>query len=256
MQAATRAEFDGAVAAVIGGSGTIGRAVCRRLAAAGSRVAVGYFTSIDSALEIRNELDPQEKGLAEAIQVDVRDEDSVDRFFSTAGSRLGPLSVVIHCAGGLCQRSPVETMPLTLWTRVIELNLTGAFISAKAAARHLAGRNGAITILASSAMATGGSGGSVHYAAAKAGLTGLIRGLAREVAPHIRVNGVAPAAVPGGFHDQVPPATPIDSWPLAIPLGRNADPDDIASVAVFLSSVEAAYVTGQTWHVNGGLIFN
>jgi 3-oxoacyl-[acyl-carrier protein] reductase len=172
---------------------------------------------------------------------------------ATVATGLGPLDVLVNNAG-IFPRSPFLDLREDEWTRVLDVNLKGSFLCAQAAARAMVSgaRPGAIVNLASVAMR--GTPLGVHYAASKAGVVGLTRAMALALAPHaIRVNAIAP-----GLTDTAQPRyghTEAELRVLArdIPLeGRMARPEEIASVAVFLASEEARWITGQVIHVNGG----
>lgn len=169
---------------------------------------------------------------------------------------LGIIDALINNAG-IFPRVPFLDMSESDWDRVLGVNLKGSCFCAQAVARRMiaAGRPGSIINLASGA-AFRGSPRGVHYCASKGGIVAMTRQMALELAPHrIRVNAIAP-----GLTDTAQPRygmneTEIAAAARAVPLGRIAAPEDIAQTAVFLASDNAAQVTGQTWHVNGGSYF-
>ena len=237
-----------------GGSGGIGQAICTELGLAGAAVAVGYFRNASGAEELAASLAAVTRALP--VQVDVTDEASVDHALGQTCGNLGRVNILINNAGGMSQRHAVSGMDLSLWDETLALNLTSVFLCTKAALPQLLQAGDAsIVNIASSAIANGGSGGSVHYAAAKSGLIGWTRGLALELASAgVRVNAVAPAAIPTEFHQRVPPVKPIDRWTEDIPLGRTGLPTDVAEAVRFLVSPESGFITGQVLHVNGGVV--
>jgi 3-oxoacyl-[acyl-carrier protein] reductase len=243
------------VAFVTGGSGGIGRAICATLAEAGLRVGVGYFEHRDRAHDLASAL--VARGFsAEPFPVDVTSEASVTATVAECADRLGGLTVLVNNAGGMSMRHALENMPMSLWEGTLALNLTGSFLCSRAALPFIrASGGGHVVNIASSSILTGGSGHSIHYAAAKAGLIGLTRGLAREWAPlGIRVNAVAPGAVLTEFHERVPPATDPASWSQVVPLGRTGTPKDVANVVAFLVTDPESFITGQVIHVSGGMV--
>jgi len=167
-------------------------------------------------------------------------------------SELGGLDVLVNNAG-VYPRVPFLEMRESDWDHVVDVNLKGGFFCAQAAARAMvaAGRRGSIINMASQAVR--GAVRGVHYSASKGGVVAMTRATALELAPHgIRVNAIAP-----GLTDTAQPRygnneAELAAMASAVPLGRMAQPDDIAAVAVFLASDDARHITGQTVHVNGG----
>ncbi|HXH84538.1 MAG TPA: SDR family NAD(P)-dependent oxidoreductase, partial [Candidatus Tectomicrobia bacterium] len=189
---------------------------------------------------------------AAVVQGDVSRRDDATALVGRAVEALGPPEVVVNNAG-VFPRVAFLDMRDADWDHVLGVNLTGTFLVAQAAARVLvsAGRPGAIVNISSSAVR--GDPRGVHYSASKAGVIGLTRAMALALAPHrIRVNAIAP-----GLTDTAQPRHGNTEAELAarareIPLGRMATPDEIARVAVFLATDEAAWITGEVVHVNGG----
>jgi 3-oxoacyl-[acyl-carrier protein] reductase len=230
----------GPVALVTGGSRGIGLACARRLAAEGCRVAVTYRTST-----------PPE-GLF-AVSCDVTSAADVDRAFTEVNAHFGePVEIVVSNAGvtrdGLLLRMSEDD-----FTGVIDANLTASYRVAKRAARDmLRARKGRI-VLMSSVVALLGSAGQANYAAAKAGLVGLARSLARELGSRgITVNVVAPGLVATDMTAELGEKR-LGELSAAIPLGRMASPEEIAGVVAFLVSPDAAYISGAVIPVDGGL---
>jgi 3-oxoacyl-[acyl-carrier protein] reductase len=170
-----------------------------------------------------------------------------------AGNQLGGIDILVNNAG-IFPRVDFLDMTEAQWEEVLGVNLKGSFLCTQAVARQLVarGQGGAVINLASGA-AFRSSPRGVHYVSSKAGLVGLTRATALELAPYrIRVNAIAP-----GLTDTAQPRYGMSEEDIQergreVPLGRMATPDDIADMAVFLASEEARYVTGQTLHVNGG----
>lgn len=229
----------GRVVLVTGGSRGIGLACARRFAALGDRVAVTYNSS------------PPPDGVL-GVRCDVTVPADVDAAFATVEADLGPVEVLVANAGitrdGLLLRMSDEQ-----FTGVVDANLTGAYRTCKRAAQGmLRARRGRI-ILMSSVVAMLGSAGQANYAASKAGLIGLARSLARELGSRsITVNVVAPGPVETDMTAALG-AERLAALEAAVPLGRQATPDEIAAVVAFLASDDAAYITGAVIPVDGGL---
>lgn len=246
----------GKTALVTGGATGIGRATVLALAKAGANTLIAYNRSEAAALQLVREVAALGHGRARAAHVDVSDEGLVASLFEDLIRSEGRLDILINSAGAMVRRSELRSLSSTAWDATLAVNLTGTFLCCREAIPHLSKASGAsIVNVTSSSAFTGGSGGSAHYAAAKAGVVALTKALALELATvGIRVNAVAPAAVDTAFHMKVSPATPTRTWPENIPLGRLANPAEIASVIEFLVSDAASFMTGQTIHINGGLI--
>jgi 3-oxoacyl-[acyl-carrier protein] reductase len=184
---------------------------------------------------------------------DVLDPAAPDRAIDSLSRQLGGLDGIV-CAAGITRTSPVLTLSLADWNEIVGVNLTGAFLCARAAARTIsaAGNAGSLVLFASG-LATSGQAGGVAYVAAKAGVLGLSRNLAVELGPlGIRCNAIAPGVVATPMVDQALPVEFQAAWAKRNPLGRIGRPDDIAPAACFLLSDESKWITGQSLHINGG----
>lgn len=241
---------------VTGGGGGIGGATCRRFAAEGARVAV-LDMNLAAAQKVAADINAA-GGQAAAFACDITDRAQVDAAITATEAQLGPVDVLVNNAGWDIFKPFTKTVPEE-WGRLIAINLTGALHMHHAVLPGMAARgHGRIVNIASDA-ARGGSSGEAVYAACKGGLVALSKTLAREHARHqITVNVVCPGptetALLAGFAEGAAnPEKLMDAFRKAIPLGRLGQPDDLAGAIVFLSSGDAAFITGQVISVSGGL---
>ncbi len=234
------------IALVTGGSGGIGAATCRALAATGTTVLVGYAASADAAEETAATCG----GGAEAVHLDVTDEDSVAAAVARTGE-LGELRVLVHAAGITSDDLLLRLAP-GRWDATHDVNLRGAYLACRAALRPmLRGRWGRI-VLVSSVVGLRGNAGQTAYAAAKAGLVGLTYALAKEVGGKgVTVNAVAPGFVETAMTADLS-ETARAAHLAATPLGRAVTPDEVAAAIAFLASEEAGAITGTVLPIDGG----
>ena len=244
-------DLGGKVALVTGASRGIGRATATVLAGCGAAVIVNYRGQAEAAAEVVAQIEAA-GGRATAVQADVSDAGDVDRLVKTTTDTYGSLDILVNNAG-IARDNLLLRMKDDEWDSVIDTNLRGTYLLTKAVLRPMmrARRGRIITI--TSVVGLLGNAGQANYAAAKAGLIGFTKSVAREMASRgITANAVAPGFVEtditAGLSDSVREAALA-----AIPLGRWAQSEEVANVIAFLSSDAAAYITGQTLAVDGGM---
>lgn len=246
-------KLEGKTAIVTGGGRDIGRACALRLAREGANVAINYFSSSASADETVNTITAS-GGKAFALQGDLTKEADVDALVAKTVSDFGGLDVLVNNTGGLLGRKQIADMPLEHWRAVMDLNATSTFLMIKACLPHL--KSGAIVNIASQAGRDGGGGGAVAYAASKGAVMTFTRGLAKELAPHVRVNALCPGMIDTDFHNVFTKPEVRKTVEAATPLKREGTPDDVAHLVAFLASDDAAFITGANVDINGGLFFS
>jgi 3-oxoacyl-(acyl-carrier-protein) reductase len=239
------------VAFVTGGSRGIGRAIAIELARAGHPVGFCYGSNADAAHETQEAVEA-EGAKSVAVQCDVADPSAVDAAFGEVEAAFGRVTILVNNAG-ITRDGLVARMTDEQWRAVIDTNLTGAFNTIRrATAGMMRERYGRIVNVAS-ASGQSGQAGQANYAAAKAGLLGLSRSIARELAPrHVTCNVVAPGPIATAMTADLP-AEWQDQIVNAVPLGRFGTPEECAAVVAFLCSEAAGYVTGALVPVDGGL---
>ncbi|MHB8761816.1 MAG: 3-oxoacyl-[acyl-carrier-protein] reductase [Coriobacteriia bacterium] len=247
----TRLQGRGAL--VTGASRGIGAAIALRLAAEGAVVAVNYAGRADAAAEIVRRIESA-GGHAIALQADVSDAEAATALVADATAHLGSLDVLVNNAG-ITRDGLLVRMSDDDWDAVIDTNLTGAFYTTRAAARvMMRARAGSIVNIASVVGLTGNAG-QANYAAAKAGLIGLTKTVARELASrNVRANAIAPGFITTEMTDTLPEAV-RDGARGVIAMGRFGSTEDIAAAVAFLASDDASYITGQVIAVDGGMTF-
>jgi 3-oxoacyl-[acyl-carrier protein] reductase len=243
--------FAGKVALITGAGRNIGRTIALDLALRGASVVVNGRSDRAAVDDVVGEINAA-GGQAIGVMADVADEAATARMVADAVAAFGGIDVLVSNAG-LRRQTPFLEMGLAEWREIMSVALDGAFILARAAVPHMIPRGGGAIVALSGISTHVGTPNRCHVSASKAGLEGLMRALAIELAPHgITANCVAPGAVDTvrGASAGVLPSGLADR---GIPLGRKASVGDISGALRFLAGPEGRYVTGQTLHVNGGL---
>lgn len=235
--------------AIVTGAGQgMGRAIARHFVQQGATVY-----AIDVNGDALEETVKDLGGKGHAVVCDITNEDAVIALVARVEKEQGKLDILVNNAGIGSVDAFVDT-PLETWQRVMGVNLTGAFLFSREAAKLMTkAGSGSIINFSSTAAQTGE--GPCHYVASKAGMMGLTRSTARELAPSgIRVNSIVPGATDTPMMADIPKEW-MDAMISAIPLGRLARPEEVAHAAAFLGSDEASFITGQNVTVNGGMAF-
>jgi 3-oxoacyl-[acyl-carrier protein] reductase len=239
--------LDGKAALVTGASGGIGAAVARALHAQGAAVVLSG-TRRDALESLASELGKR----AHTCPADLRDASEPDALIEAAEKAAGPLHILVNNAG-MTRDMLALRMRDEDWQAVLDVDLSAPFRLTRAALRGMLRRRAGRIINISSIVGATGNPGQANYAAAKAGLVGMSKALAQEVASRgVTINVVAPGFVVTPMTDSLGPQQ-REKLQAAIPLGRLGQPDDVAAAVVYLASDEAAWVTGATLHVNGGM---
>ncbi|MEJ2539584.1 MAG: 3-oxoacyl-[acyl-carrier-protein] reductase [Gemmatimonadota bacterium] len=242
-------ELDGRVALVSGGSRGIGLAIATELAGAGAHVAI-VARDGEKAAAAAQELPGERHG---GFACDVSDGDAVSETVSQVESELGPVSILINNAG-ITRDNILLRLKDEDWDRVLDVNLKGAFHLIRAVARGMMKRRDGVIVNVSSVVGIMGNAGQVNYAASKAGLLGLTRSVARELASRgVRCNAVAPGYIATDMTSELSEEQ-TGALRSRIPLGRLGEPEDVAPLVRFLAGPGGRYITGQTIAVDGGMV--
>ena len=244
--------FKGKSAIVTGASRGIGREIALLLAKEGARVAVNYSGSKDKADEVV-QLITAAGGEAFAIQADVSDADSVKNMVDQTVETFGSIDILVNNAG-ITKDNLLMRMKEDEWDDVMNINLKGVFLCTKGVTRQMMRQRAGKIVNVASIVGVSGNPGQANYVAAKAGVIGFTKTAAQELASrNINVNAVAPGFITTDMTDAL--SEEVKNQMLAmIPLGKLGNPEDVAKTVMFLLSDDAAYITGQTIHVDGGMV--
>lgn len=241
----------GKIAVVTGGSRGIGRAICLKLAAMGATVIVNYVGNQAAAEETAATI-RQQGGTAEVSRFNVADPAETEAALKKVQDDHGRIDILVNNAG-ITRDGLLMKMKDEQWDEVLNTNLKGAFTCIRAVSRVMMKQRWGRIINISSVIGFAGNAGQVNYAAAKAGMVGLTRSVAKELASrNITVNGVAPGYIVTDMTKDLP-AEITEKIKAEIPLGTLGEVDDVAAAVAYLAGEEARYVTGQFIHVNGGM---
>lgn len=243
--------LEGKIALVTGASRGIGRAIARTLAGYGADVAVNYCGSREKAQEVADEITAIGRR-AMIVQADISSQEECERMFKEVADQLGVPDILVNNAG-ITRDNLAMRMSEEEFDQVLDTNLKGTFFCMKLAAKQMLRKRYGRIISLSSIVGLHGNAGQINYSAAKAGVVGMTKSLAKELASRgITVNAVAP-----GYVETDMTAVLTDAQKAAmmtqIPLGRIGQPQDIAEAVAFLASDKAAYITGQVISVDGGM---
>jgi 3-oxoacyl-[acyl-carrier protein] reductase len=256
--------FEGKVAIVTGAGGALGGAVARALGREGAKVVVGYRSSADAAEEVVTAIG-EAGSEGHAAQLDVLDQGSVDAFVAAAVDRYGSLDVVVNAAGRIDPADAVRfaESDVDAFAKLLDIDLLGTFRVCQAAVPHLKQGDGGAIVNFSGSYGNGVNqenvvnSVAVTYSAAKGGVRALTSAMARDLAPTVRVNAIAPGAIAANWEeDWEIPKEHIDEALAMTPLGRMGKPEEIAESVLYLASDGGGYTTGQVLEVSGGWILD
>lgn len=242
----------GKTAIVTGGSRGIGRAVSLLLAREGANVAIVYAGNTAAAEETKQQAEAL-GAVAAVFQCDVADEQAVTDMVKAVKTQFGSVDILVNNAG-ITRDGLLMRMKEADWQAVLDTNLTGVYHCTKAVSKLMMKQRHGAVINLSSVVGETGNAGQANYAAAKAGIIGFTKAVAKELASrNIRVNAVAPGYVETDMTAGLPDSAKEDML-RSIPLGRPATADDVAQAVLFLASDQARYITGQVLNVDGGMV--
>jgi 3-oxoacyl-[acyl-carrier protein] reductase len=245
-------ELAGRVALITGAAVGIGRATALALADAGAAIGLHYHSSAKEAAETQSLL--RDKGATcFLLQADLTNEDQATAIVDNLVRETGRLDILVNNAGSPLQRTKIEDCPTELWRQIFDVNVTAAFFVTRRAIPHLrASGHGSIINNLTLSIQTGGANGAGPYAAAKGALQVLTRTLARELAPHVRVNAVMPGVIETRHHEMFSTPQRMEEYRQQTPLARNGTAEEVAQAIRFLASDAANFITGALLDISGG----
>lgn len=243
--------LEGKIALVTGGSRGLGKAIALKLASLGADVVINYTSSGEEAEKVRAEIENMgRKSLS--IRADVSKFDEAKNLVDSTIGEFGRIDILVNNAG-ITRDNLLLRMTEEDFDKVIDVNLKGTFNVTKSAIRKMLKGSGCSIINISSVVGVAGNAGQCNYAASKAGVIGLTKSLAKEVAKkNVRVNAIAPGFIATDMTDKLAEET-IEEYKASIPLGKLGEPDDISNAVAFLASDMSKYITGQVLVIDGGL---
>jgi 3-oxoacyl-[acyl-carrier protein] reductase len=240
------------VAVITGGSRGIGRAICSRIAGHDTAICFNYSGKDNTDAEGTTRLIEEAGGTPFSMRVNVTSQPDVQGFFNTIVEKWGRVDILVNNAG-ITMDGLLVRMKEDQWDRVLAINLKGAFNCMQAVAKTMMKQREGRIINITSVVGVMGNAGQANYVASKAGLIGLTKTAARELAPRgVTVNAVAPGFIDTAMTVGLPQKAK-DAMLAQVPLGRMGQPEEVAEAVAFLASDQAAYITGQVIHVNGGM---
>ena len=240
------------IAVVTGASRGIGKAIAKKLVSMGATVVINYNGSEEKAMETKREIE-EACGNASVYCCDVSDYEKCETFISDVVKEYGRLDILVNNAG-ITRDGLLMRMSEADFDDVLNTNLKGAFHTIRFASRQMLKQRSGRIINLSSVVGVSGNAGQANYAASKAGVIGLTKAAAREMASRgITVNAIAPGFIETDMTDVLPEKVKEASVS-QIPLGKFGKPEDVAGAAAFLASEAAGYITGQVLHVDGGMV--
>ena len=243
--------LEGKVAVVTGASRGIGKAIALELAGRGAFVVINYNGSKDRAMEVKQEIE-QKGGQAAVCQCNVSDFGKCEAFIQGVIKEYGSIDILVNNAG-ITKDGLLMKMSEADFDSVLDVNLKGAFNTIRFASRQMLKQRSGRIINMSSVVGISGNAGQANYASSKAGIIGLTKAAAKELASRgITVNAIAPGFIETEMTEVLPEAVK-ESTAAQIPLGKFGKPEDIAKAAAFLASEDAGYITGQVIQVDGGM---
>jgi len=247
--------LDGKIAIVTGGARDIGRQVSVKLAGAGAKVCINYFSNKEMADETIAEI-KKNGGEAIAVQGDMTKSEEVKKLIDECIAHFGEtIHILVNVAGGLLARKPLADIDEEFWDAVIDVNLKSAFLVSKAVVPHMTA-GGAIVNFSSQAARDGGGFGALAYATAKGGVLTLTRGLAKELGPKgIRVNCVSPGMINTTFHNTFTKPEVRANVAASTPLRREGEAREVGDLVLYLASSGSSFINGESIEINGGSYF-
>lgn len=244
--------LEGKICLITGGTRGIGKAIAEEFARQGATVIFTFRSSVEKAREQEEALKAL-GGEAEGFQVDAADFAATQAMAEALVEKYGRIDVVVNNAG-ITRDTLMLRMSEEQWNEVIQTNLNSVFFTTKAVLRQMLRQKSGAFINISSVVGLQGNAGQANYAASKAGIIGFTKSVAREVGSrNIRANVVAPGFIATEMTAELPEKE-LETWLKNIPLQRAGTPEDVAHLCVFLASDRAAYITGQVYNVDGGMV--